>query len=326
MLIAAFSCTGKKESTYKKSMPMMDTIVSITVVSESKEQAEKAMEETFAMIDQIGNLINYYSDTSELSAINRNAGISATRVSPDTFAIIEEAVYVAHKSRGSFEPTLGPVTLLWDFASRIRPSEAEVKRALPLVNYRDIILNKRASTIYLRRKGMKLDLGGIAKGYAADIAATTLLKKGFSSGLVAIAGDIRTFGLKPDRSRWTIGIKNPRQTSDRDEIMAKVRLTEKAISTSGDYERYFIADGSRYHHLLDPATGFPASTCRSVSVVTDKAVYADAFSTAIFVLGPERGMKLAKELGLDALIIDSSGIAYMTDGLKGELSFENRAS
>ncbi len=326
MLTASLSCSAKKESMYKKSMPMMDTIVSITVVCESKERAEKAMEEAFAAIDHIGNLINYYSDTSELSAINRNAGISETKVSPETFGIIEEAIYVADSSEGSFDPTIGPIIKLWDFADKKMPSETEVRHALPLVNWRDIIMDRKTLTVMLRKKGMMLDLGGIAKGYAADIAVACLIKQGISSGLVSIAGDIRTFGLKPDNSPWTIGIKNPRQTTCRDEIIAKIRLTEKAISTSGDYERYFIAEGKRYHHLLDPKTGFPAATCRSVSVVADKAVYTDAFSTAIFVLGPDKGMKLAEDLGMDALIIDSNGTTHSTDGLKGKLTFEKSSS
>jgi len=311
---------------YKKSMPMMDTIVSITVVCDSKERAEKAIQETFAEIDHIGTLINFYSDISELSAINRNAGISETRVSPETFGIIEEAIYVADKSEGSFDPTIGPIVRLWDFADRKMPAETELRHALPLVNYRDIIMNKKTLTVMLRKKGMMLDLGGIAKGYAADIAVASLIQKGFLSGLVSIAGDIRTFGLKPDKSPWTIGIKNPRQTSDRDEIMAKIRLTEKAVSTSGDYERYFIAQGKRYHHLLDPKTGLPAGRCRSVSVVADKAVYTDAFSTAIFVLGPEKGMKLARDLGIETLIIDGNGTAHSTDGLRGKLTFEKSSS
>lgn len=322
LLAALLSCSPRKESVYRKSMPIMDTIVSITVVCESKEQAEKALKETFAAMDHFAGLINFYSDASELSAINRNAGTSATKVSPETFDVIEQAVFVAGKSGGAFDPTIGPVVKLWDFAGRKMPSGIDVSRALPLVNYRDIILDRKNSSVLLRKKGMLMDLGGIAKGYAADIAAASLKKNGILSGLVAVAGDIRTFGMKPDRTPWSIGIKNPRQTGERDEIIAKVRLTQKAISTSGDYERYFIADGKRYHHILDPKTGFSAETCRSVSIVADTAVYTDAFSTAVFVLGPEQGMRLAKEMGFDALIIDGHGTTHITDGLKEKISFE----
>ena len=322
ILAAVFSCSTKQESVYKKSMPLMDTIVSITVVCDSKERAEKAIEEAFAAIDHFGAFINFYSDKSELSAINRNAGIRKTRVSPETLDVIEIAVLASEKSGGAFDPTIGPVVKLWDFLNKKRPTDEEIIRVLPLVNYRDVIIDKTDATVFLKHKGMMLDLGGIAKGYAADIAADSLMKSGIQSGLVSIAGDIRTFGLKPDKIPWTIGIKNPRQVSDKDEIIAKVRLTDKAVSTSGDYERYFNADGKRYHHILDPKTGYPAEACRSVSIVTDKAVYTDAFSTAVFVLGPEKGMKLVKDMGMDALIIDSSGTTHSTDALKESISFE----
>ena len=322
ILAAIVSCSIQKDSVYKKSMPLMDTIVSITVVSDSKEIAEKAMEEAFGKIDSFGYLINFYSEKSELSEINRNAGIRKTRVSPETLDVIEKAFLASEKSLGAFDPTIGPIVKLWDFAEKKMPSDKEIKHALPLVNYRDIIIDRNASTVMLSKKGMMLDLGGIAKGYAADMAVDSLMKKGIQSGLVSIAGDIRTFGLKPDKKPWTIGIKNPRQTGTKDEIIARARLTDKAISTAGDYERYFIAAGKRYHHLLDPKTGLPAETCRSVSIVSDKAVDTDAFSTAVFVLGPAKGMKLAKDLGMEAFIIDSNGTIYTTDSLKEKLSFE----
>ena len=322
ILAAIVSCSVQKDSVYRKSMPLMDTIVSITVVSDSKEIAEKAMEEAFGKIDSFGYLINFYSEKSELSEINRNAGIRMTRVSPETLDVIETAFLASEKSLGAFDPTIGPIVKLWDFAEKKMPSDKEIKHALPLVNYRDIIIDRNASTVLLSKKGMMLDLGAIAKGYAADMAVDSLIKKGIQSGLVSIAGDIRTFGLKPDKKPWTIGIKNPRQTGTKDEIIAMARLTDKAISTSGDYERYFITAGRRYHHILDPKTGFPAETCRSVSIVTDKAVDSDAFSTAIFVLGPDKGMKLAKDLGMGALIIDSNGNMHTTDSLKEKLSFE----
>jgi thiamine biosynthesis lipoprotein len=150
----------------------------------------------------------------------------------------------------------------------------------------------------------------------------SLIRSGIRAGLVSIAGDIRTFGLKPDKKPWAIGIKNPRQTSEKDEIIATIGLSDRAISTSGDYERYFMNDGKRVHHILDPRTGYPATACRSVSIVTDKAVNTDAFSTAVFVLGPDKGMILIKELGMEAMIIDSNGTRSLTDTIKEKLSFE----
>lgn len=300
----------------------MDTIVSITVVAGSKDVAERAIEKTFIGIGRFGDLINFYSDKSELAEINRNAGIHAVKVSPETLDLIQKAVFVAEKSGGAFDPTIGPIIKLWDIPNRKRPTELEITETLPLVNYKDILIDRTAATIFLKRKGMMIDLGGIAKGYAADLAVESLKKEGILSGLVSIAGDIRTFGMKPDKKPWIIGIKNPRQTGEKDEIIAKIRLSDKAISTAGDYERFFLSGGKRYHHLLDPKSGYPAELSRSVSVIAERGVMTDGFDNAVFILGPEKGMKLIKEMGMDAMIIDSSGTLHMTDAIKEIITIE----
>jgi len=322
LLTMILSCSRSKETVFKKTMPLMDTIVSITVVAGSRDAAEQAIEKTFTVISGFGDRINFYSDKSELDEVNRNAGIHAVKVSPDTLDVIEKSVYTAEKSGGTFDPTIGPIVKLWDFLNKKKPTEPEIARALPLVNYRDILIDRTGATVFLKRKGMMIDLGGIAKGYAADLAVESLKKEGIRSGLVSIAGDIRTFGMKTDNSPWTIGIKNPRQTGEKDEIIAKIRLHDKAISTAGDYERFFLLDGRRYHHLLDPKTGYPAALCRSVSVIAEKGVTTDGFDNAVFILGPEKGMKLAKEMGIDAMIIDSSGNIHMTDTIKDKITLE----
>ncbi|MDH4231278.1 MAG: FAD:protein FMN transferase [Nitrospirota bacterium] len=309
-------------STYKKSKALLDTFVAITVVADSKETAEEAIDNAFDVIEKFGELINFYSDKSELSAVNRNAGIREVKVSPETLDIIEKAVYIAERSGGAFDPTIGPEIQLWDFFNKIRPSDADIRKNLSLVNYKNIIIDKGNSTVFLKKKDMLLDLGGIAKGYAADLAVQALKEKGISAGLVAVAGDIKAFGLKTDKKPWTVGIKNPRQKSSEDEIIAKIHLSGKAISTSGDYERYFMLNGQRFHHLLNPRTGYPAYACQSVSVIADQAVMTDAFSTALFILGPEKGLELAKEMGIDALIIDDKSSVHTTSGLEGILFLE----
>jgi FAD:protein FMN transferase len=316
------SCSSNKLSTYQKSKPLMDTFVTITVLADSQETAEKAIESSFDVIEKYGNLINFFSDKSELSAINRSAGMHEVRVSPETLDTIEKAVFVSEKSGGAFDPTIGPEIRLWDFIKKVKPSDLEIKKNLPLVNYKNIAIDKGKSTVFLKRKDMLLDLGGIAKGYAADLAVQALKNQGIRAGLVAIAGDIKAFGLKPDNKPWVVGIKNPRQKSSEDEIIAKVSLSDKAISTSGDYERYFIMDGQRFHHLLVPATGQPANSCQGVSVIADKGVMTDGFDNALFILGPEKGLELAGKMGLDAMIIDNKGAIYTTPGLQGKLTVE----
>ncbi|SPQ00423.1 ApbE-like protein lipoprotein [Candidatus Sulfobium mesophilum] len=317
------SCGKAKPSIYKKTKPLMDTLVTITVVSASEEEADKAIEKAFSVIGQFGNKINFFSDKSELSAINKNAGIAPVKVSDETMGVIERALFISEKSGGAFDPTIGPEIRLWDFYKKVRPEDAAIKKNLSLVNFRDIILDHSKSTVLLKRNGMMLDLGGIAKGYAADLALASLRQDKIAAGIVAAAGDIRAFGLKPDGTLWNIGIKNPRQKSEADELIARARLTNKAISTSGDYERYFMDNGRRFHHILDPKTGYPASQCRSVTVISDSGIFADGFSTAVFVSGPEKGMELVRQAGVDAVIIDKDGGIHTTPGIKGMVTFED---
>lgn len=316
------SCSSHERSSYQKGKALLDTFVMITVISDSRDTADKAIENAFAAIEKFGNLVNFFSEKSEVAAINRNAGIQEVRVSPETLELIEKALFVSRISGGAFDPTIGPEIKLWDFLHKIRPSDDDIKKNLFLVNYKNIIVDREKSTVYLKKKGMLLDLGGIAKGYAADLAVESLKQQGINSGLVAVAGDIKAFGLKPDQKPWVIGIKNPRQTTSDDEIIARVYLSDRAISTSGDYERFFITGGQRFHHLLIPGTGYPAHTCRSVSVIAGQAVMTDAFSTALFIIGPEKGLELAKKMEIDAMIIDDKGTIHTTPGLRGKFTVE----
>ncbi len=327
LLIVLPSCARNRNSAYQESRALIDTFVTVTVVSDSADEAQKAVRVAFAAIEEFGRRINFFSADSELSLINKNAGIKEIKVSGDTFDVIEKSLFVAERSEGAFDPTIGAVMKLWDFHENIKPEDAEVKKNLPLVNYRNVRTDRRRSTVFLTRKGMLLDLGGIAKGYAADLAVEALKKQGIRSGIVAVSGDIKTFGSRPDGKPWNIGIKNPRQKGEKDEIIASIPLSDRAISTAGDYERFFISNGQRYHHILDPATGYPAKGTRSVCVITDMGVFADGFDNAIFVLGPKKGVKLAEQLGrdfpVDVFIIHDDGTEYISAGIKGFLKHEN---
>ncbi|OGW72823.1 MAG: hypothetical protein A3J72_00400, partial [Nitrospirae bacterium RIFCSPHIGHO2_02_FULL_40_19] len=229
------------------------------------------------------------------------------------------AIYASEKTNGAFDITIGSVTTLWDFHEKIKPENRKIKERLPLVNYKNIILDKKSSSVYLKKKGMLIDPGGITKGYAADKAVEALKREGIKSGLVSISGDIKAFGLKPDSKPWKIGIRNPRAENKEDEIMATIEVTDMAISTSGDYERYFIIDGKRYHHILNPRTGYPADECRSVSIIAKDGSITDPFSTGIFILGAEKGIKLLEEMGIDGIIVDKNGKIHTTPNLRGKL-------
>ena len=321
MGIFLLSCSPAKEQVYRKSMVLMDTLVTITVVTDSADRAEKAMDRAFAEIGKLDTLLNFFSEKSELSMINRNAGLSGVRVSPETMEAVEKAIEISEKTGGAFDITIGPEISQWNFSLRIKPEDESIKRRLRLVNYKLIQLDKARSTVHLKEKGMLMDLGGIAKGYAADKAVEELKKNRITSGLVAVAGEVKAFGRKPDGKGWKVGIKNPRSTGKNDEIMAMVELNDAAISTSGDYQRYFILDGNRFHHILDPKTGYPAQGCQSASVIAGDGVYTDAFSTGVFVLGPQKGIALLEQMGFEGLIVDKNGTIHTTPGLKGKIEF-----
>jgi len=300
----------------------MYTIVSITISSDSEEKAEKAIEMAFNELDRLAKLLNFYSEDSEVSAINRNAGNRPVNVSQETLEIIDKALYVSENTEGGFDITVGPLVRLWDFQKKIIPDGATVKEKLKLVGYKNIIIDKKASTVFLKTKGIQVDLGGIIKGYAADKAVGVLKQQGIRAGIVAVAGDIKTFGIRPDGGLWKVGIQNPRQQTDKDEIMATVGLSDTAISTSGDYQKFFIKDGRIYHHLLNPKTGYPDNECRSVTIIAKDAAFADAFATGIFILGTQKGMDTLNRLGLDGIIVDKDGKIHVTQNLRSKVEFK----
>jgi thiamine biosynthesis lipoprotein len=314
---------------YKESKLLMDTVCTITVVSTSERQAKDVIKAGFREIEKIEKLLNYYSPSSEITAINKASGIRPVKVSEETLEVIKEAVKIAGYTNGAFDPTIGPIMKLWGFSLQKSeysvPSEGDVRDTLRFVDYRRIKINEEESEVFLSKKGMELDLGGIAKGYAADEAIDVLREKGIKAALVAIAGDIRGIGLKPDQKPWKVGIQNPRSgDSSRggDDIFATLRLHNGAISTSGDYQRFFIEQGQRFHHILDPRTGYPPSDVISVSVLAPEGFLSDGLSTGIFILGRKKGMELLESLGYSGVVVDRNKKIYITESLKGKIDSE----
>ena len=322
-LLILSACSPRQETIYKKTRTSMYTSVTITVSSDSEEKAEKAIEVAFNELDRLAKLLNFYSEDSEISAINRHAGNKPVRVSYETLDILEKALYVSENTEGGFDITVGPLVRLWDFQKKTIPDRTTVKEKLKLVGYKNIVIDKKASTVFLKTKGIQIDLGGIIKGYAADKAVEVLKQQGIRAGIVAVAGDIKTFGIRPDGGLWKVGIQNPRQQTDKDEIMATVGLSDTAISTSGDYQKFFIKDGRRYHHLLNPKTGYPDNECRSVTIIAKDAALTDAFATGIFILGAQKGMDALNRLGLDGIIVDKDGKIHLTQNLRGKVEFKS---
>jgi len=329
--ILFLSGCADRDRMYRESREVMYTICTITVVSNSEVKAREAIEAGFARIKKLERTLNFFSPESEITAINRASGIRPVKVSRETLGVIEKAVEVAEYTAGAFDPTVGPLIKLWDFSkqtsgSSLPPSE-EIEKALKLVDYKKIKIDIPVSEIFLEKKGMELDLGGIAKGYAADAAIEAIKARGIKAALVAIAGDIKGFGLRPDKKPWRVGVQNPRQSENRsnidgEDIFASLYLKDMAVSTSGDYQRFFIKGGKRYHHILDPRAGYSTSDIISVSVIAPHGFIADGLSTGIFVIGIEEGIKLLESMGFDGIIVDSSKKVFITKSLEGKIKIE----
>lgn len=312
------SCSPAKERIFKATRTSMYTIVSVSVVSRTEDQAMQAINAAYAELDRLAALLNFYSDASEISMINRQAGDKPAKVSKETVDILEKAVYVSEMTEGAFDVTVGPLVKLWDLKNEVIPDKQSIEEKMRIVGYKNIVIDKTASTVFITQKGSQIDLGGIIKGYAVDKVVEVLHQNNITSGLIAVGGEIRSLGKKPDGSPWVVGVQNPRQKGGDDAVVASLELTDKALSTSGDYIRYFEKDGVRYHHLLDPTTGFPSRQCGSATIVADNNTTTDGFSK-LFILGPEKGLAVAKKLGFDVLYIDCKGGVIMSDGLKNKI-------
>jgi len=313
------SCNPNKERMFKETRVALYTVVTVTIYSDSKQKANTAVDSAFKELDRLGRLLNFYSEDSEVSMINRYSGIKPVKVSKETLEVIDKALAISRSTDGAFDITIGAIVKLWDFEKQVLPDDKSIKEKLKLVGYKNVIIDMEKSTVFLQKKGMQIDLGGIEKGYATDRAVNVLKQNGITAGIVAVGGEVKPFGTKPDGEPWRVGIKNPRQKGKEDDVFAVVTLTGKAISTSGGYEKFFIKDGKWYHHILNPATGYPVYECQSVSVIAKDAP--DGFPTGIFVLGPQRGMQLLKKLGLDGVIMDKKGEVFVTEGIKDKVQY-----
>lgn len=316
-IIAVF-VYNKKPLEIKYTRTLMGTVVEITLVGKDEARLNVAAETAFGEIKRLEGLMSHYKEDSDVGRINAAAGKEAVHVSSETFEVIEAALEVSRLSNGAFDVTMGVLGKVWHFTkddkgAMIPPSREEVKKPLQLVDYRQIILDKEHSAVKLARKGMKINMGGVAKGYIVGRAAAVLKKNGVKRGIIHAGGDMIVFN-EIDVSSRIIGIQDPRS---KDKMIGTLKISNAAIASSGDYERFFIKDGKRYHHIMDPSTGFPADKSMAVTIVAKNPTFADALSTAVFVMGPIDGMKLIKEMpDVEGLIIGADGKMTVSSGLK----------
>ena len=302
----------------KRTQIHMGTLVTITAVASDKDVGYRAIQAGFDEIKRLERLLSTWRSDSELSHVNAEAGHLPVQVSQETLALVVRSMEMAQLTDGGFNITVGPAVEVWSFTERQHiPNGEELQRLKPLVDWTTVQINKEARTIFLPSKGMRIDIGGIGKGYAADRAVDEMKRAGARSGVVALSGDIKTFGVLPERDGFPIGIKHPREDET---LIAVIDLKDEAISTAGDYERFFERDGVRYHHILNPRTLQPARGCQSVTVIAKEGAVADGLDTGIFVLGPTRGMELVERLpDVEAIIIDDEGRMTVSSGLHGRL-------
>jgi thiamine biosynthesis lipoprotein len=305
---------------YKFQQVAMGTLIEITLVGDDEAAANKAALQAFQEIKRIEQLMSPWIESADVSRINRSSGKEWVKISPETQTVIKKAQEISEISGGAFDITVGPLVELWRKArqEKIPPSAEAVKARLGLVNFKNIAMD-REGKVFLKKKGMAIDLGGIAKGYAVDKAFELLQSLGYKNLIVNAGGDLRIGGLKNNQP-WSIGIQHPRESQ---KFLARISVTDMAVATSGDYQRFFIYEGKRYPHIFNPKDGFPTDDCQSVTVFSKEGMTADALATAVFVLGLEKGYSLCRKLeGVDCLIVDKEGKTIFTPGLKDRISFD----
>lgn len=312
-LLTAFP-GGVRAGNFKKNTVVMGTELEMTVSAHDEPSAKKAFEAAEKEMVRIENLMSEWREDSVISKVNRNSGKMAVKVPDELFKGIASSIEVSRLSGGAFDISWASMRGIWNFTdgkNRV-PSSDEIKQKLALVNYKNIGIDPANRTVFLKKKGMAIGLGAIAKGYAVDMAMKAALSTGIKDAIIRAGGDMRVQGTD-NGSPWEIGIRHPR---DKDRLLARMRLGNISISTSGDYERYFIKNGTIYHHIIDPKTGYPAGLCQSVTVLAPDTMTSDALSTAVFVLGPEKGMELVKSLnGIEAIIVDREGRVHLSAGM-----------
>jgi thiamine biosynthesis lipoprotein len=311
--------SSQSSNLFKYHQVAMGTVIEITLIADDEEAANKASLQAFQEIKRLETLMSPWLDSSDVTRINRSAGKERVKVSPETFEVIQKAQEISELSEGGFDITIGPLTELWRKAreKKIPPPVEDVKEKLGLVNFKNIEMDQEGK-VFLKKKDMAIDLSGIAKGYAVDRVFELLKSLGYRNLIVNAGGDLRVGGLKNNQP-WSIGIQNPRESKN---ILARISVSDMAVATSGDYEKFFIYEGKRYHHIFNPKDGFPTDDCQSVTVLCKEGMIADALATAVFVLGAEKGYSLCQKLeGVDYIIVDKEGKTIFSPSLKGRISF-----
>jgi FAD:protein FMN transferase len=312
-LIAVLSLQTVYAQWLSDEQPVMGTMVRVELWHPDPDKGNHLIDEVMQEMHRIDGLMSPYKKDSQISLINRQAARSYVTVSKEVIDLIARSVKVSELTSGAFDITYASVGRLFDYRQKLKPSRADIDLVLPAVDYRFIDIDNRNNRIKFKRQGVYIDLGGIAKGHAVDKSIQLLQQRGVKHAIVTAGGDSRIIGDRRGRP-WVVGIRHPRIQAD---AVALLPLQNEAISTSGDYERFFIENGKRYHHILNPRSGTSVTQTRSATVIGPDATMTDALSTSVFVMGRDRGLALIESIkGFEAVVIDRSGKMYFSSGLQ----------
>jgi thiamine biosynthesis lipoprotein len=312
-VVVSFSSIAQAE--YKKKVSMLGSPFEITVVAKDSLEGNYFIDLAISEVKRIENQISDWIPTTQISLVNKNAGIQAVKVDSEVFELVARAIKISELTDGAFDISYASMDKIWKFDGSMKtmPTEEAIKKSVAKIGYKNIILNQKDQSVFLKLEGMKLGLGGIGQGYIADKVKDKLLANGCLSGIVNVSGDINAWGKQSNQKPWTVAIVNP---MNKNKVFASFPLENSSVETSGSYEKYVIFNGIRYAHIIDPRTGYPAQGVVSVSVFAKQTEIADALATGIFVLGVEVGLDLVNQLkGIECIIVDDKGKIHSSKGI-----------
>jgi FAD:protein FMN transferase len=302
---------------HKKVLRLMGNRFEISVISEDADFAVTCIEAAIKEIQRIEKLLTTFNEESDTNRINAGAGIEPVKVEREVADLIVRSLKISHITQGSFDITYGSIDKrLWNFDVNMKslPDPETAKRSVRLINYKNVIVDEKESTVFLKEKGMRIGFGGIGKGYAAEKAKKLLQEMGIQSGIVNAAGDLTAWGVQPNGLPWTIGIADP---DVKNHIFSSLNISNMAVATSGNYEKYAMIDGRKYSHTIDPRTGLPVSGIKSVTIITQSAELADALATPVMVMGIHAGLHLINQLpNTSCVVIDDNNKLYTSSNIK----------
>lgn len=316
MPIPAVKPTATPLAVHKRALRLMGNRFELSVVSADAGWANARIDSGIAEIQRIEKLLTTFSDDSQTNLINQNAGIKPVKVDREVFDLIVRSIRISRLTQGAFDISYGSIDKsLWNFdlAMTQLPDIGTARQAVMLIDYNNIVLDEAACTVYLRKKGMRIGFGGIGKGYAAERAKMIMKSEGVSSGVVNASGDLTAWGCQPDGNKWTIGIANPDMEG---QAFSYLEITDLAVATSGNYEKFVMIDGQKYSHTINPRTGLPIKGIKSVTIITTNAEIADAMATPVSVMGIRVGLDLINQMkDIEAVIIDDDNNLYTSQNI-----------